>query len=710
MEAISTAEPFRFSSHRPPVTDGAAPGPAMGAGPLHAQASAEGMIDQTRREIASIVRDTAALARRDQPPSAFFAALVDRVLRAMAAEGVVVWRVDSGGGQRTFVPIARVGRITDRSLHPEQIACHARMLCEVADTGQPTIVPATPDARDAVLPANPTEVPVAVVPVMETERCDYLVEAFLEPAGGLATQRGYLRFTAQMADLAGEFLRLHRIRQATAAQQRWQRLTMVLPTLHRSLDEQSTMSAVVDGAAEALPADRVSLCRVQGGRATVIAVSHIDRVDRGSPAAQHVARLALQSDPHRACFASAADASATGADSGGADSGGAGAAESAAAAPAGQLAFEDAPVDDAPLRCEAILPLDPDGQYRLVVQTVEPIDVDPGRRDDMLALAAHAGLALRNAQTFSSVPWGRAAAALAPASLGLHRTGRGRWIAAAAFAVVLIVGGLAPVPLVVRAKGEMRPLESSYIYAPRAGTVTEVLVEHGAAVRRGDLLVRMVDRGLEQDYDALLGRRAVLVQRAAELGSALVDHSQRGQRSDSQQLLADQRVIEQERLAVDQQLELLRKERQTLELHSDRDGVVDGWQLRRQWNGRPVGRGQMLLSVIDPAGPWEVEALIPQSRLDHVLEASKPPATVVLQAQPDAPLTAQLQHVGPAVVSASGDGSAGRALLRITSPSMPAVQTGAPADVAIDCGTRPLAYVAFQDLIRTVRGRWSMYF
>ncbi len=48
----------------------------------------------------------------------------------------------------------------------------------------------------------------------------YLLKVFLEPDAGVATQRGCLRFTARVADLAGDFLRLDEWHRGRAAAQR----------------------------------------------------------------------------------------------------------------------------------------------------------------------------------------------------------------------------------------------------------------------------------------------------------------------------------------------------------------------------------------------------------------------------------------------------------------------------------------------------------
>ncbi len=77
--AVSSAtanQPFVFSP-------GATPVAATGADPL---------VNETRREIAEIVREVAAAVRSDRTADEFLSLLVDRILRAMAAEGVMVWR------------------------------------------------------------------------------------------------------------------------------------------------------------------------------------------------------------------------------------------------------------------------------------------------------------------------------------------------------------------------------------------------------------------------------------------------------------------------------------------------------------------------------------------------------------------------------------------------------------------------------------------
>ena len=96
--------------------------------------------------------------------------LSDRVLRAMAAEGVTIWKRmdvsnDRSDAKRSFVAATRLGRLTDHSAPTLDHPPHQRLLLDVTDHQQPVVVPATPGATDPDVAANPTDVPVAIVPI-----------------------------------------------------------------------------------------------------------------------------------------------------------------------------------------------------------------------------------------------------------------------------------------------------------------------------------------------------------------------------------------------------------------------------------------------------------------------------------------------------------------------------------------------------------------
>ncbi|MEX0824765.1 MAG: biotin/lipoyl-binding protein, partial [Pirellulaceae bacterium] len=343
------------------------------------------------------------------------------------------------------------------------------------------------------------------------------------------------------------------------------------------------------------------------------------------------------------------------------------------------------------------------------------------QRRDLQTFAVHAEKALLNAETFERVPWARVASALASRSSHAAFAVRRQWLMAGFLAILVAVIACFPIPLIVHSEGELYAANTQAVYAPRDGVVTDVLVEHGQAVKADQVLLRMTDQRLEEQYESLVGERAVLLQRGAEIRGALLGQSTR-HREESQRLQAEQRIVSEKMSAVDRQLALLDHERNRLTLRSDRDGVVDGWQIRRNLIERPVQRGDPLLNVIEPNGSWRVETRLPQNRVDLVLAAIRAVDAraaegtttarfhrVALASAPDKLLLAEFEQMGPIVHPDTNEGPVAKTSFLIAGQSLPDIQTGAPATVAIDCGYRPLLFVAFQDFIRTVTGKLRMY-
>lgn len=111
-----------------PGTAANEPGRAAAASDRAAGRSVDGeeLLRQTRREIGSLVREVAEMARQPIAPTRFFAALLDRTCCALAAEGAVLWRRDPATPNQ-LRPLHRTGRLTDRQIaiaDPRQLTAH----------------------------------------------------------------------------------------------------------------------------------------------------------------------------------------------------------------------------------------------------------------------------------------------------------------------------------------------------------------------------------------------------------------------------------------------------------------------------------------------------------------------------------------------------------------------------------------------------------
>jgi hypothetical protein len=110
-------------------------------------------------------------------------------------------------------------------------ASHASILNCVAKERQPILVPPGGTRLSSDRPENPTEDFLIFAPVPYDSSAGQLWLQVIQPAtGGPTTQRGFLRFVAQIADLTAEYLRSHRL-QFLESQQ------ASLETLERLLSE-----------------------------------------------------------------------------------------------------------------------------------------------------------------------------------------------------------------------------------------------------------------------------------------------------------------------------------------------------------------------------------------------------------------------------------------------------------------------------------------
>ena len=81
---------------------------------------------------------------------------------------------------------------------------------------------------------------------------------------------------------------------------------------------------------------------------------------------------------------------------------------------------------------------------------------------------------------------------------------------------------------------------------------------------------------------------------------------------------------EKEKLAAfDAQLVLCKERIAQLQVRSPIDGLVVTWDLKNHLIRKPVQRGQTLLRVADPAGPWQLELHMPEDRMGYIAAADE---------------------------------------------------------------------------------------
>ncbi|WP_442509723.1 HlyD family efflux transporter periplasmic adaptor subunit [Novipirellula sp. SH528] len=695
MNSATTDAPFVFSPASSPLS------PHAAAPPSKTIRAPESLVDETRREISEMVREIALAVRSERSRGEFFGMLADRILRAMAAEGVVIWRIElnetgaadgsdgSAAGSPVMSVVHHIGEITDRSIPAASMAAHDRMLLEVSDAAQPVVVPATPDVCDPDVPANPTHFPAAVVPI-ECESAStgesYLLEVFLEQECGVATQRGYLRFVAQMADLAGEFLRSDQLRDLHRRRHRTEQVDAVIASIHGLSSRNKIEARVVDAASDIFGFDRVGLCYLRNDVAQLSAVSYVNAIDfRGAAAKQMISAAESFYTPDTYVLLEADDSDNK---------------PSVPLQPRVAVASEAR--DSLCLVCLANL------DSAIDCQSIA---------NDLQRLAKHAGLAIRHRKSIEAIPGGQWLVSFANQSRGDRS---GNWLArgfAIAMLTLIVVVAFLPVPMVVTTPATLRPENVQSLFASRSAIVQQIHVSHGDRVQHGQALLTMHDPELEKQITTLLGRHAVLLQKQAAITTALVDTA--SHRSDrTEQIQSERSLVAEELQAIDDQLLILKRVKDSLVLRATEKGVVDSWQIGRRLLGRPVVRGDKLLEVIGEDTAWLVDARVPLSRIASVRSAlqSETLRTAVLIDGSETPNhTAIVQQFGPSTRNVKDDTDTKAVVLRIENGGDIGALFGAgpvsgsPVRVLFRCETKPAIGVLFYDAFEAVRSTIGLY-
>lgn len=745
MTATAFSEPFLFT---PGPSDGqsrSGQGAIGAANPANRNARgnedpAETLIDQARQEISAIVREVASAARTHQGRDPYLRFLADRILRAMAAHGVVIWSVEDAASDLAdwrYVVEHRLGTVTDHGLDETGRSVHDGLLIEVAGQHSPVVVPATPGASDVNVPANPTSHPAALVPVSidpDSPLPNCLIEVFLEPGGSPASQRGSLRFLAQMADLAGEFLRAEHLRSLT------RRLSQ-MNQCARAVDRLQTLSATtqveaawVDATAELLECPRVALCRVDEGRPRIVAVSHVDRIDQSSEAAQAIREAATSTMRSKGSLALAV--------------------VSIAESPRNALGNDQeiqgqnsaierrkadrrtSQADHHPVRPHWVVSLQGDSRWRMVLlqrQGDSLLTKEPDQETTAVLERVLVGgqLAWAAADRVEAIPGGKwwnrltavpppvnrpgassgevvASALLPAASVSPVRRRIALFTAMAMSAALLL---WVPIPSVISVTGVIRPLELDTYHTRHDATVQTIHVDHGQTVRQGDLLATLWSGDLSQKQTSLLGRRAVLVQKRDQVNRKLI--ASNGS-VDGSAGLPGSDEIDEEIMSIDEQLKIISQSQDDLVLRARRDGRVDAWRVHERLSDRPLRRGDAVLSVIATDTTWVADATIPQrrvQRIDQAIQHQRLSAEVAPRWSADQSQTATAHRFGP-VVTDPVDGTPG-VILRLTlaqTPRLgnqPLVET--PARITVDCGRTSVGSFLFEDVMGWFKTRVGMY-
>ncbi|MFM2094621.1 MAG: hypothetical protein RIS70_1745, partial [Planctomycetota bacterium] len=264
----------------------------------------------------------------------------------------------------------------------------------------------------------------------------------------------------------------------------------------------------------------------------------------------------------------------------------------------------------------------------------------------------------------------------------------------------------------VLARGTLQPATRQDIFAQTDGTVVHVAVDHGAAIHQDALLVRMRNDELDAEVLGLLERQTTTREQIETKQLTLVNTKSLS--SVEETLLAGELAqLREAAKSIEQQLQLLRTKQEQLAVRAPGDGVVLTWDAANQLLQRPVQRGQVLMTIADPSGEWELELQVPERQIRHVLEADQQAGTTevlfTLKSHPGEEYTGRLVEVQRMAEVRGDEGNAVLVRVAIDKSQLPEVPSETTVVAKLHCGRRSLGYVWFGELLdklAAVRFRW----
>lgn len=578
------------------------------------QALDQRLIDQTKQQIRALVAEIAKLSKSNATPQEFYSEFLNKVVQALAAIGGVVWTLNEEN--RLALQYQLNLKETNLAHSEEEQARHGRLLYQAMTRGEGVLVPPHSGFGDDGQAANTTDFLLVLHPLRTDLETVGVVEVFQRPEAGPQTQTGYLRFLSQMCDLAAEYLKSHQLRHFADRQNLWTRLEDFTRTIHASLDPRETAYTIANEGRRLIDCDRVSVAIRRGRKCVIEAISGQDMFDKRSNTVRLLGKLAS------AVVATGEPIWYTG--------------DTTDFAPQVEDAVQ-AYVDEAHSKTVAILPLirprhqnetekeeddapaeEPLGA--LIVEQIEDSRVPDSMVHRVDVVASHSSSALGNAlehtNLFLMPVWrtlGKATWVLRARTLP--------WTISIAAAVIALVTFVCvfPADFEMKADGTAEPKFRRDVFAGVDGVVQEIAVGHDSSVRRGDLLLRMRNEDLDQKITALQGERATAAEKLRSTDYLL--------KQNRDLLPAERNRLEGEMLEYAEevrnktaQLKLEQDKQKSLTVTSPTDGIVTTWDVRNLLIERPVQRGQKLLTVANPDGEWELEILMPEKKVGHIVD------------------------------------------------------------------------------------------
>jgi hypothetical protein len=263
-----------------------------------------------------------------------------------------------------------------------------------------------------------------------------------------------------------------------------------------------------------------------------------------------------------------------------------------------------------------------------------------------------------------------------------------------------------PVAFHVQGSGALQPVAQRDVFTEVDGVVTAIHVEHGDVVQQGDILLELRNTDLDVQIADILGQRRSAQEQLASIQR--MRHVEHISREEENRLSGQLFQLQEQLIGFDEQHKLLQKKKERLIVRSPMAGQVSTWNVQRQLMMRPVTTGQVLLTIADSQGPWNLEIYLPEGEAGHLLAAaanSGQSVEYLVTSQPTVTHAGHVVHVDDTAQLYDEFGHAVRVLVEIDKENLPETPAGTTVAARISCGCRSIGYVWLHRLVDFVHAR-----
>ncbi len=265
------------------------------------------------------------------------------------------------------------------------------------------------------------------------------------------------------------------------------------------------------------------------------------------------------------------------------------------------------------------------------------------------------------------------------------------------------------VDLTIRASGQVVPATRHHLFAPESGLIKieDLHLPASGEVSAKQHLLTITNQELTLQLSQQEGKIATLTEEIRSLKNRRPERiSERSPRMTIDQDVSIRLAQISTQLAgLQKEKKLLEQRIESLKILSPHRGTLLSWDAEHQLAGRPVTRGQLLLTIGDSEGEWEVLADVAENDLGPLNSARAQkviPFTMKLDADSNRKWEGTLTTISPIVLQQTSD----EFVLPVTgrlSRKITGVLPGSRITMRISCGKHPLGYVLFRGPIDTIR-------